>query len=50
MTIRELTVRELLDMYEWEIRRNHYDPCDDNEKQPFDRHELRDEIKRRLGG
>ncbi len=46
--IEKLSVYELLEMYESEIQRNHYDPCGSMKKQPFNKYELREEITRRL--
>lgn len=48
--IEKLSNYELLEMYEREIKRSHYDPCDNYERLPYDSGEIRNEIVRRMGG
>lgn len=46
--IETLTPYRLVEMYESEVQRLHYDPCGDGERQEFDKNDLRTEIMRRL--
>lgn len=47
--IEDYSNRALMDMYEAEIKRMHYDPCDSMAEQPFDLSQLCQEILRRMG-
>jgi hypothetical protein len=49
-SLKDVSDSELLSMYESEVQRSHYDPCDSMERCKFGKHELRKEILRRMQG
>lgn len=48
MDIKDATISQLLEWFEDEIRWAHYDPHGGMDRAPFNRYELRDEIKQRV--
>ena len=46
--LQELSSYALLSMYESEVKRAHYDPCDSYEREPFSLGQLHQELLRRL--